>query len=170
MSQVHRLTILLNGAPQSGSAVELLSGASQTTALSASSSTTPEIITTTTATMVAEPTVVQIHNMLLYICTELTINETEFAVANWRANLSSSASSTGSSSTSSSSSPVTPPASKEDPVQQLSKLGKFLEDIFRNKPPVSRVVTKDVIGKGSRYLFDEVRYSLSQIAHCSNNI
>lgn len=146
MSQIHQLIKLLNETPQ----------------------TTPPSTPPSTGPQQTKLPAVQIHNMLLYVCTELSIQETENAISNWQASHSSASPAPApaslsfspsvpllSSSPSKASLPI-----KSKPMQMLTRLGKFLEGIFKHKAPVSRIVGKDVIGKGSRYLFDEVCYSL----------
>ena len=42
------------------------------------------------------------------------------------------------------------------PIEVLARVGRFLEHIFTGKAPAVRVISKEIIGKGSRYLFEEV--------------
>jgi hypothetical protein len=166
MSQVHQLILLLNGTPKATAPITAPAPAAFI----------PTVTTTTTASTptkstapsqppapAVSPTVLQIHNMLLYVCTELNIQETEKAVAKWRSSIGDTDDASSSSAPISSSPsrvpsllslPISP--AKAKPVQLLSRVGKFLELVFKHKPPISRIVGKDIIGKGSRYLFDEV--------------
>ena len=137
MSQIHHLILLLN----------------ETTQTSPPPPTLSTTIPSTGSQQQTNTPVAQIHNMLLYVSTELTIQETEKAVSNWQASASPSLATP---SLPSSPSKTTLPLPKSKPMQLLYRIGVFLESIFRTKLPVSRIVSKDVIGKGSRYLFDEV--------------
>lgn len=133
MSQVHKLIELLNKQDPIAVPVPTSSSSSTTTTTS-----NPQYLPSSQITSTS-----LIHNMLLYVNTELTIQETEKAVKLWRQDGAASSSSSNIS-------------TGNKPLQLLSRVGKFLEGIFKHKAPVARIVAKDIIGKGSRYLFDEV--------------
>ena len=70
-------------------------------------------------------------DLLLYVCVEMDAEEREKSLAQWK------------------------PSSEKSPAERLASLGRWLDKLFSERPPVSRVVASPLVSGGCRLVFDK---------------